>query len=512
MRSTFILIATALLAFSACSEKNYYEEDSGNDAKAQQMRAVGSLFENIAKQPEMADALIETTEVLAGYSNISELAPLDDEAVAERGEARGESIGLCFEAISRQPDMIEQLEELCVRFLGQSGDGIVSDELNRYSAVAAASSLNSSIARQPYLEIPLKSFADKVLGTSLGLEDNTLRLYTDRAVGDTIVLGLTGIGDIEVTGATPTGRQVLDYYTGIYRDVYELQSPIVSICGQLTDLYCSGNDITNLYFSKNEALERITCKENSLESVDISMLPNLRYADFSKCGLKEFDVSKNLALDSLNLYVNDISEIDLSNNANLTWLGINYNSLKELDVSANSKLELLICDGNELSQLDVSHNPELYFLSFGGNDISGIDLSKLAKLRLLYCTEGKLSSLDLSHNPLLETALLSSNRLTTLNISGLDKLYYLQIYGNKINASEMENIVNALPYIEQTDDSYGSMNVYCTYVEEENEMPQSLVKAANAKGWKVWALTKAGSQEFLGTDYVPEDSGGEIIE
>lgn len=499
-----------MLAFSACTEKNYYEEDGSNDTKAQQMRAVGSLFENIAKQPAIADALIETTEAMAGYSSISELAPLDDEAVAERGKARGESIGLCFEAISRQPDMLEQLEELCVRFLGQSGDGIISDELNSYSAVAALASLNSCIARSPYFEIPLKNFADKVLGTSLGLEDNTLQLYTDREAGDTIVLGLTGTGDIEVTGATLTGRKVFDYYTNIYRDVYELQSPIVNIHGQVTGLYCSGNDITSLYFGKSETLERIACKENDLESVDISTLPNLRYADFSQCGLKELDVSKNLALDSLNLYVNDISEIDLSNNVNLTWLGINYNSLKELDVSANSKLETLVCDCNELSQLDVSSNPELYFLSFGGNDISEIDLSGLPKLKLLYSIEGKLSSLDLSHNPLLESVMLRFNRLTTLNINGLDKLYYLEIQGNKIKTSEMENIVNALPYIEQTEDDWGSMTVYCTYVEEGNEMPQNLVKAANAKGWKVWKSTKAGSKEFSGTDYVPE-AGGETI-
>ena len=55
-----------------------------------------SLYESIARQPEMAKELIQATAKLAQYDTITAITPLDKEAEVERGTARGKMSGGLF--------------------------------------------------------------------------------------------------------------------------------------------------------------------------------------------------------------------------------------------------------------------------------------------------------------------------------------------------------------------------------------------------------------------------------
>ena len=106
------LMATCLLFFVACSDEGdvvtIYNGDSfTSDYKASQMFSTLSLYENIARQPEMVKELMRATAKLAQYDTITAIAPLDKEAEVERGTARGKCLAACFSSIARQPEAYE---------------------------------------------------------------------------------------------------------------------------------------------------------------------------------------------------------------------------------------------------------------------------------------------------------------------------------------------------------------------------------------------------------------------
>ena len=83
------LMAACLLFFVACSDEGddvtiYNGDTFTSDYKANQMYSTLSLYESIARQPEMAKELIQATAKLAQYDTITAIAPLDKEAEVER--------------------------------------------------------------------------------------------------------------------------------------------------------------------------------------------------------------------------------------------------------------------------------------------------------------------------------------------------------------------------------------------------------------------------------------------
>ena len=93
------LMATCLLFFVACSDEGdvvtiYNGDTFTSDYKASQMFSTLSLYENIARQPEMVKELMRATAKLAQYDTITAIAPLDKEAEVER--FRGKNVGGVF--------------------------------------------------------------------------------------------------------------------------------------------------------------------------------------------------------------------------------------------------------------------------------------------------------------------------------------------------------------------------------------------------------------------------------
>jgi Leucine-rich repeat (LRR) protein len=79
---------------------------------------------------------------------------------------------------------------------------------------------------------------------------------------------------------------------------------------------------------------------------------------------------------------NQLSNLDVSNNNALRSLWCNNCQLTELDVSNNSALEELLCSGNQLTTLRVINNTVLMILYCSGNQLTTLDLSKNTVLGL----------------------------------------------------------------------------------------------------------------------------------
>lgn len=102
------------------------------------------------------------------------------------------------------------------------------------------------------------------------------------------------------------------------------------------------------------------------------------------------------ALEDLDCSGNFLTELDISSNQALKILACNGNALTTLDVGENTNLEELGCFGNDLTELDLSNNTALKMLSCYSNQLTELDLSKNTALTQLVCFNNRLTSLDLS--------------------------------------------------------------------------------------------------------------------
>ena len=130
----------------------------------------------------------------------------------------------------------------------------------------------------------------------------------------------------------------------------------------LTELDCSGNQLTTLDLSKNTALTFLRCADNQLTTLDLSKNAALTELRCDNNQLKALDLSNNTALTVLHCSNNQLKALDLSKNTALTQLACGNNQLTALDVSKNNALTALHCEGNQLMALDLSNNTTLAYL------------------------------------------------------------------------------------------------------------------------------------------------------
>ncbi len=150
-----ILLILVLISCEKEPEENITNEYTTNnyttgdefDLKASKMEKASSIFDAIARQPEMADALIRTTALF--YNDYTALLPLTDKAIIQRGKARGTGFGLMFMAVSIQPEAYPILDSAASRFLGKYDPSYINSELLEVTQTYALDGLNYSLARQP---------------------------------------------------------------------------------------------------------------------------------------------------------------------------------------------------------------------------------------------------------------------------------------------------------------------------------------------------------------------------
>jgi len=114
---------------------------------------------------------------------------------------------------------------------------------------------------------------------------------------------------------------------------------------------------------------------------------------------------------------NQLTEIDVSGCASLRTLYCNDNNLTKLDVGGNTSLVTLECCNNQLAELNIGSKPDLTELSCSRNKLAGLDVSGCKNLRNLYCSENELTALDLSRNTKLEELQCFKNNIAELDLS-----------------------------------------------------------------------------------------------
>ena len=186
----------------------------------------------------------------------------------------------------------------------------------------------------------------------------------------------------------------------------------------LTELYCSGNDLNSLDLSQNTNLIILACQNNGTTSfsLNITQCTNLEYLDCSNSNMGSLNVSQNTNLIELYCASNAISTLDVSQNTNLVKVYCESNTISSLDVNQSTDLTHLGCFSNTLSNLDVTSNTSLIYLDCNNNLITSLDLTQNTSLETLDCSFNQLSSLDLVQNASLTELVCTSNQLTRLDV------------------------------------------------------------------------------------------------
>ena len=315
-----------------------------------------------------------------------------------------------------------------------------------------------------------------LLGTLLAsnslLAEGVITLTTSEAVGNIFGLYIKANGDVTIDGVKESAQ------TNGYNN-YTLTSQTITIRGDVTTLYCGGNQLTSLDVSGCIALTELNCGSNQLTSLDVSGCSALGWLSCSENRLTNLDVSSCTTLTTLSCSENRLTNLDVSSCTTLTTLSCSENQLTSLDVSGCSALTGLTCSSNQLTSLDLSGCSALTGLTCSSNQLTRLDLSGCTALTMLDCEYNQLTSLNVSgcsalttldceYNQLtslnvsdctaLTTLNCRNNQLTSLNVSGCTALTTLQCYSNQLTSLDLSGCTS-LTTLECYENQLTSLNV-----------------------------------------------------
>ncbi len=125
----------------------------------------------------------------------------------------------------------------------------------------------------------------------------------------------------------------------------------------ITELHIEGGvtkiaDLTGI--EAFTGLQDLYCADNALSSsLDLTMLPNLRYLDFQNNSIISLNISGLTKLETLIVWSNNLTALNLSTVPNLTYLDCDDNNFTSIDVSTLIHLNEFYCNGNQLTNLNV---------------------------------------------------------------------------------------------------------------------------------------------------------------
>ena len=181
----------------------------------------------------------------------------------------------------------------------------------------------------------------------------------------------------------------------------------------LTNLYCSHNQLTVLPVENLTNLTRLSCYKNQLTELPVGNLTNLT---------------------RLSCSYNQLTELPVESLTNLTSLYCDNNQLTKLPVESLTNLTSLYCDNNQLTALPVGDLTQLTDLTCSYNQLTALPVESLTNLTSLSCSNNQLTALSVGSLTNLGVLDCSENRLTELDITSVTSLNSL-FCGNQTNAS-----------------------------------------------------------------------------
>lgn len=235
--------------------------------------------------------------------------------------------------------------------------------------------------------------------------------------------------------------QGVEYFTalqGLWCKDNEIESMDLSKNNDIHGVWCSGNRFTSLDFSANPELEWVYCYDCNLTYLNVSNNPKLAFLECNTNPLGTLDVTHNPLLEHLTCGTCELTALDVSKNPRLSHLDAFQNHLTTLDVTHNPKLKRLdIWNNPGLGSIDVSNNPGLQYYNCAYNGATSVDVSGNPELQKLICSYNSVHSLDLSHNPKLFYLDCADNQIEALDLSKNTEIHFLQAFTNSFTTLDI---------------------------------------------------------------------------
>ncbi len=209
--------------------------------------------------------------------------------------------------------------------------------------------------------------------------------------------------------------------------------------------YSEITSVEGIQFFTN--LTFLVCKDNQIESLDLTMFPNLTGVN-----------ATNNALTSLNI----------AGLSALTWVECHNSQLTGINLDGVTNLQSLACANNQITSFDFSDTPNLTSLFCRSNQLAELDLSGLTQLTALDCAHNFLTDLNLSSNPLTSAIFCHDNQLVTLNVKNGNPCPFSTDFSNNpgllyictdgIDTTVIQNKINLYNY------TNCNFNGYCSFV------------------------------------------------
>jgi hypothetical protein len=352
---------------------------------------------------------------------------------------------------------------------------------------------------------------------------NVITMTTAKAVGDQITL------NIKADGVVVT----LDGVSEAYEEgnsTYTLTAQTVTITGDVTELTCSDNSLTDLYLSQDVLLKRLTCDGNQLTTLD---------------------VSQNKALIYLSCARNQFTALDLSANTALTWLSCNDNHIRGakmdaliaslFDRSAETTKGIMAgidlkttTEGNVITTAQVAaakargwiivdsgineyagSTPNVITMTTSydvGTDIS-LSINAKGDVTVSGAANSEPFEVDtfIGYTTTRQTITITGDvtelfcddiALTAFDASKDKELAFLSCYGNQFRGTTMDAVIASLP--DRTGAEIAGIIVVVSNLETDanrNVCTTAQVAAAKAKNWSCLNCVESGSyQDYAGSD------------
>ena len=147
-------------------------------------------------------------------------------------------------------------------------------------------------------------------------------------------------------------------------------------------------------------------------------LASIRQINVSDLGISSLEgIELFPALEKLSCMNNRLKSLDVSQNKNLTYLQCSFNQISSLDVSGLDKLVALYCENNHMTSLTLTGATALEVIYCRSNDLPSVDFSTNTSLKFIETFDNRLTSVDLSTLKNLEFVHLDHNKLTDLDLS-----------------------------------------------------------------------------------------------
>ena len=145
------------------------------------------------------------------------------------------------------------------------------------------------------------------------ISEQTITFTTSRAVGQTINLEIAASNSISIDGVAETS------YLG--KRTFTLTAQTVTIKGDVTELDCSGCDLTTLTVSDNSKLTYLDCHNNALTSLEVIDAGSLAQLHCQQNALEHLVVSGCNGLYRINCYINRLKGSEMHTFVNSLYYG-----------------------------------------------------------------------------------------------------------------------------------------------------------------------------------------------